>query len=200
VRYLWPTRSWLVASRTASSSIRLGRGFIRVWRPRRTPTQGPGSRSCVLYRLMERQIRGLVPSHDARVLEVRIHLPPAGSQLRTLFGRRVTARVGQLRDGGAARANHSVKTAELLPAHRHHRQGAPPGTPEPGGVSPLLCRGVSSLYCAYKNCTPIRNLWNRHTCCAGYVSDGPDEQQRENTLFNLMLDRVTFDGQATVPA
>ena len=32
---------------------------------------------------MERQIRGLVPSHDARVLEVRIHLPPPVS-LRTL--------------------------------------------------------------------------------------------------------------------
>src|SRR3984893_8008750 len=42
-----------------------------------------------------------------------------------------------------------VKTAELLLAHRQHRHGAPPGTPEPGGVSPLSCRGVSSLYCAY---------------------------------------------------
>ncbi len=40
--------------------------------------------------------------------------------------------------------------SELLLAHRHHRRGAPPGTPEPAGVSPLLCRGVSSLYCAYK--------------------------------------------------
>src|SRR3984893_13922448 len=39
--------------------------------------------------------------------------------------------------------------ADLLLAHRQHRQGAPPGTPEPGGVSPLSCRGVSSLYCAY---------------------------------------------------
>src|ERR1700745_4313513 len=45
-----------------------------------------------------------------------------------------------------------VKTAELLLAHRHHRHGAPPGTPEPGGVSPLSCRGVSSLYCAYIKC------------------------------------------------
>src|SRR3984893_14117660 len=42
-----------------------------------------------------------------------------------------------------------LKPAELLLAHRQHRQGAPPGTPEPGGVSPLLCTGVSSLYCAY---------------------------------------------------
>src|SRR5580698_5547985 len=42
-----------------------------------------------------------------------------------------------------------LKPAELLLAHRQHRHGAPPGTPEPGDVSPLLCRGVSSLYCAY---------------------------------------------------
>src|SRR5258708_6437470 len=45
-----------------------------------------------------------------------------------------------------------LKPAELLLAHRQHRQGAPPGTPEPGGVSPLSCRGVSSLYCAYIGC------------------------------------------------
>src|SRR3984893_1252147 len=42
-----------------------------------------------------------------------------------------------------------LKPAELLLAHRQHRQGAPPGTPEPGGVSPLSCREVSSLYRAY---------------------------------------------------
>src|SRR6476660_2481982 len=54
-------------------------------------------------------------------------------------------------DTQATRLNpqQHVKTAELLLAHRHHRHGAPPGTPEPGGVSPLLCRGVSSLYCVY---------------------------------------------------
>jgi hypothetical protein len=43
-----------------------------------------------------------------------------------------------------------LKPTELLLAHRHHRHGAPSGTPEPEGVSPLLCRGVSSLYCAYR--------------------------------------------------
>src|ERR1700751_2752216 len=42
-----------------------------------------------------------------------------------------------------------VEAAKLLLAHRHHRHGAPPGTPEPGEVSPLSCKGVSSLYCAY---------------------------------------------------
>ena len=31
-----------------------------------------------------RQIRGSVPSHGARVLEVRIHLPPMASPLRTI--------------------------------------------------------------------------------------------------------------------
>src|SRR6202023_403313 len=56
-----------------------------------------------------------------------------------------------LPDTQATRLNpqQHVKTAELLLAHRHHRHGAPPGTPEPGDVSPLSCRGVSSLYCAY---------------------------------------------------
>src|ERR1700738_3004455 len=49
-----------------------------------------------------------------------------------------------------------LKPAELLLAHRQHRQGAPPGTPEPGGVSPLSCRGVSSLYCAYTVSSDIR--------------------------------------------
>src|SRR6478735_6459211 len=51
-----------------------------------------------------------------------------------------------------------LKPAELLLAHRQHRQGAPPGTPEPGGVSPLSCRGVSSLYCAY-TCACV-NCWH----------------------------------------
>ena len=45
-----------------------------------------------------------------------------------------------------------LKAAELLLAHRHHRNGASPATPEPAGVSPLLCRGVSSVYCGYKAC------------------------------------------------
>ena len=44
----------------------------------------------------------------------------------------------------------NLKPAELLLAHRHHRHGAPSGTPKPGGVSPLLCTGVSPLYCAYE--------------------------------------------------
>ena len=38
---------------------------------------------------------------------------------------------------------------EFLLAHRHRRHGASPATPEPAGVSPLSCRGVSSLYCGY---------------------------------------------------
>jgi hypothetical protein len=40
--------------------------------------------SFFLHEGRERQIRGLVPSHDARVLEVRIYLPPAESPTRTL--------------------------------------------------------------------------------------------------------------------
>src|SRR5580693_1229121 len=60
-----------------------------------------------------------------------------------------------------------LKPAELLLAHRQHRQGAPPGTPEPGGVSPLSCRGVSSLYCAYMMSASFPALWSelvRPTC------------------------------------
>src|ERR1700740_384800 len=52
-----------------------------------------------------------------------------------------------------------LKTAELLLAHRQHRHGAPPGTPEPGGVSPLSCRGVSSLYCAYSPKSRKVDFW-----------------------------------------
>src|SRR5437868_11241768 len=55
-----------------------------------------------------------------------------------------------------------VKAAELLLAHRQHHQGAPPGTPEPGGVSPLSCRGVSSLYCAYRPLSRNRGSGKSH--------------------------------------
>src|SRR5271166_2224074 len=61
-----------------------------------------------------------------------------------------------------------LKPAELLLAHRQHRHGAPPGTPEPAGVSPLLCRGVSSLYCAY-------NIKTRNWSSGGV--DGPRRHQ-----------------------
>src|SRR3984893_290447 len=70
-------------------------------------------------------------------------------------------------DTQATRLNpqQHVKTAELLLAHRQHRHGAPPGTPEPGDVSPLSCRGVSSLYCAYRALSAFRHyvtdLWRR---------------------------------------
>src|ERR1700758_2148420 len=67
-------------------------------------------------------------------------------------------------DTQATRLNpqQNVKTAELLLAHRQHRHGAPPGTPEPGGVSPLSCRGVSSLYCAYTGDDTEDGLWRNH--------------------------------------
>ena len=59
-------------------------------------------------------------------------------------------------------AQQHLKPAELLLAHRHHRHGAPPGTPEPGGVSPLFCRGVSSLYCGYTR-RPHNRLYDKST-------------------------------------
>src|SRR5271167_1191877 len=68
-----------------------------------------------------------------------------------------------------------LKTAELLLAHRQHRQGAPPGTPEPGGVSPLLCTGVSSLYCAYmqKSHKPSSGKCKQTLICGGYNAPNP---------------------------
>src|ERR1700739_695388 len=69
------------------------------------------------------------------------HLAPLQPDQRTGVTNAQTARLNP---------QQYLKTTELLPAHRHHRHhGAPPGTPKPGGVSPLLCRGVSSLYCVY---------------------------------------------------
>jgi len=44
-----------------------------------------GARGAPLHVGRQRQIRGSVPSLGARVLEVRIHLPPAESRLRTRF-------------------------------------------------------------------------------------------------------------------
>src|SRR3984893_11757370 len=79
-------------------------------------------------------------------------------------------------DTQATRLNpqQHVKTAELLLAHRHHRHGAPPGTPEPGDVSPLLCRGVSSLYCAY---TPK----SRNGCYGKCPEAAADTKSRPST-------------------
>src|SRR6516164_655670 len=83
----------------------------------------------------------------------RTVLLEAAQQTKHLAPLQPNQRTG-ITDAQTARLNlqQHLKTAELLLAHRQHRQGAPPGTPEPGGVSPLLCRGVSSLYCAYRIC------------------------------------------------
>jgi hypothetical protein len=56
--------------------LRLG---TRSRHGRRAPRGAP------LHGGRQRQIRGSVPSHGARVLEVRIHLPPGESLLRTWF-------------------------------------------------------------------------------------------------------------------
>src|SRR5215469_9065423 len=63
-----------------------------------------------------------------------------------------------------------LKTAELQLAHRQHRHhGAPPRTPKPGRVSPLLCRGVSSLYCSY--------IKPAHKCGSGQSSLAPSRKE-----------------------
>src|SRR5215469_16846424 len=58
--------------------LRLG---TRSRHGRRAPRGAP------LHGGRQRQIRGSVPSRGARVLEVRIHLPPAESQVRTCLSR-----------------------------------------------------------------------------------------------------------------
>ena len=57
----------------------------------------------------QRQIRGSVPSHGARVLEVRIHLPPARSLLRTSL-RLATAETRRARKSSLRR---SIRTYAL---------------------------------------------------------------------------------------
>src|SRR5262249_24439833 len=51
----------------------------------------------------QRQIRGPVPSHGARVLEVRIHLPPAESRSELSVPERRTKPFCASREGGAWR-------------------------------------------------------------------------------------------------
>src|SRR5580698_775556 len=80
-----------------------------------------------------------------------------------------------------------LKPAELLLAHRQHRQGAPPGTPEPGGVSPLSCRGVSSLYCAY---TRLARM--------GHSGNFTPLQSGAGTAFNRRA-RETADNRTAIP-
>src|SRR5271154_4526210 len=76
-----------------------------------------------------------------------------------------------------------LKPAELLLAHRHHRHGASSGTPEPAGVSPLLCTGVSSLYCSYRCRTSIAHY--------GAIAEGGTvEQDAHDWPNDRSLDRL----------
>src|ERR1700680_4391795 len=90
--------------------------------------------------VLEKQARGTVLLEATQQTK---HLTPLQADQHTGVSNTQTTRLNP---------QQHLKPAELLLAHRQHRQGAPPGTPEPGGVSPLSCRGVSSLYCAYRHC------------------------------------------------
>ena len=68
-----------------------------------------------------------------------------------------------------------LKTAELLLAHRHHRHGAPSGTPEPAGMSGVTGRFV-------KNCT--------------LSQAAPGEA---SPYFDLSADRLLFQEPAQFP-
>src|SRR6516225_9039538 len=101
-------------------------------------------------------VAGLAPVFGKQA--PRAVLLEAAQQTKHLAPLQPNQRTG-VTDAQTARLNpqQHLKTAELLLAHRQHRHhGAPPRTPKPGRVSPLLCRGVSSLYCAYKKTTHMR--------------------------------------------
>src|ERR1700680_248536 len=90
--------------------------------------------------VLEKQARGTVLLEATQQTK---HLTPLQADQHTGVSNTQTTRLTP---------QQHVKPAELLLAHRQHRHGAPPGTPEPGGVSPLSCRGVSSLYIALTKC------------------------------------------------
>src|SRR6516165_3160995 len=93
-RTAWRRASRPVSGRPArrrSTAFRDGWNRIAAAGPHGTPLRlGTRSRhgrraprGAPLHGGRQRQIRGSVPSHGARVLEVRIHLPPAVSLVRT---------------------------------------------------------------------------------------------------------------------
>src|SRR5271155_2639685 len=90
--------------------------------------------------VLGKQARGAVLLEPAQQTK---HLTPLQTDQFTRVGNTKTTRLNP---------QQYLKPAELLLAHRHHRHGASSGTPEPAGVSPLLCTGVSSLYCSYRKC------------------------------------------------
>jgi hypothetical protein len=66
-----------------------------------------------------RQIRGSVPSHGARVLEVRIHLPPADSPSLSGF------RLRSWKSPGFApvwRRGQAVQSAEIRKVQQHRAE------------------------------------------------------------------------------
>src|ERR1700731_2233440 len=85
-----------------------------------------------------------------------------------------------------------LKPAELLLAHRQHRHGAPPGTPEPGGVSPLSCRGVSSLYCAYRGKGGKSALWKTRIAPFQGHATMPSFSASSDAVFFELAGSVSF--------
>src|SRR5499427_4782011 len=70
---------WTAWRQRASRNPAAPRNAVSPWEA--------GARAAPLHGGRQRQIRGSVPSYGARVLEVRIHLPPAESQVRAILSR-----------------------------------------------------------------------------------------------------------------
>ena len=86
---------------------------LRLGTPSRHGRRAP--RGAPLHGGRQQQIRGSVPSHGARVPEVRIHLPPAKSPLRTCFAR-LGAKPRCSRTGGSNPSPSSEESnANLMP-------------------------------------------------------------------------------------
>jgi hypothetical protein len=124
-------------ARTAISAIRMPTSRQTVPRPRRhnvRTAQRPGSpspRSPGLNAVMVQN------KPDVRISRTRVSDWLAGP-----------------RAAGQRTPQQHLWPNKLLLAHRHRRHGASPATPEPAGLSPLSCRGVSSLYCGYNPVPP----------------------------------------------
>src|SRR5271166_4426808 len=77
-----------------------------------------------------------------------------------------------------------LKAAELLLAHRHHRHGAPRGTPEPAGVSPLSC--------SYREGRKIRLMEIKNCSFPRSRNDGVFFGKQRRYLFRAGRFRVVF--------
>src|SRR5208337_415776 len=130
---------------------------------------------------LRQQARGAIL---AQPVQQPKYLTPAQADQRTRVGNTQSTRLN---------FQQYLKPAEFLLAHRHRRHGTPPETPRSGGVPFELCRGVSSLYCAYTPWASFPCLWisARRSCtaCCRYFSSAPSARARLSLELSRELPR-----------